>query len=241
MAMRAESLVRRSQVVPNRLLAMLPPDEYQRILPDLVTVEVNIGEVVHAHDEPIRDVYFPHQGVYSMITMMADGQMVESACVGHEGMLGIDAFLGEAPTPNETLLQVGDGVATKMGLAAFRRELQRQGTMYHVMGRYVQALVAAMMQSGACNRLHDVRQRCSRWLLETHDRIDCDEFHLSHEFLAIMLGTHRPTVTVVAGGLQKAGLIRYRHGRLTVVDRPGLERVSCECYATIRRYFDRLS
>ena len=226
---------------PNQLLSTLPPDDYQRILPDLVTVEVNPGEVLHAHDQPIRDVYFPLQGVYSIVTTMADGQMVESACVGHEGMLGIGAFLGDAPTPYQTLLQVGDGLAARMGLAPFRRELLRGGAMHRVIGRYAHALVSAMMQSGACNRLHHVRQRCSRWLLEAHDRIHGDEFNLSHEFLAVMLGTHRPTVTLVAGSLQKAGLIRYRHGRVTIIDRPGLEQESCECYATIRRYFAQLS
>jgi CRP-like cAMP-binding protein len=233
------AVARGLQLSPNALLAALPPDEYERIGPDLMTVEVKVGDVLHVRDEPIRDVYFPHQGVYSMIMTMADGQRVESACIGNEGMLGIHAFLGEAPTPNDTLLQVGDGLATKMRLAAFRREIQRRGALHELVGCYAQALLAAMMQTSACNRLHPLRQRCSRWLLETHDRIHRDEFQLSHEFLAVMLGVHRPTVTVIAGALQKAGLIHYRHGHITVIDRAGLESVSCECYATIRGYFDR--
>ena len=184
------AVVRGLQLSPNALLAALPPDEYERIGPDLTTVEVKLGEVLHVRDEPIRDVYFPHQGVYSMIMTMADGQRVESACIGSEGMLGIHAFLGEAPTPNDTLLQVGDGIATKMRLAAFRREIQRRGMLHQLVSRYAQALLAAMMQTSACNRLHPLRQRCSRWLLETHDRIHRDEFQLSHEFLAVMLGVY---------------------------------------------------
>jgi CRP-like cAMP-binding protein len=235
----AESLLQ-PQVLPNRLLARLPPDEYRRIAPDLVTVEVKLGQVLHFHGDRIRDVYFPQQGVYSMTTTMANGQMIEIASVGNEGMLGISAYLGDALTPNETMLQVGDGVATKLGLGPFKREIGRGETLFHVVGRYAQVLVAAMMQSIACNRLHHVRERCSRWLLETHDRIHADEFKLSHDFLAVMLGAHRPTVTVVAGALQKDGLIRYRRGRITIVDRAGLERASCECYGTVRRHFDQL-
>jgi CRP-like cAMP-binding protein len=236
----AASLVPPPRALSNRLLAMLSPEEYRRIAPDLTTVEVKLGQALHFHDERIREVYFPQQGVYSMITTMANGQMVEIASVGNEGMLGLSAYLGDALTPNETMLQVGEGVVIKMGLGAFNREIERGSTLYRVVGRYVQVLVAGMMQSIACNRLHHVRERCSRWLLETHDRIHADEFKLSHEFLAIMLGSHRPTVTVVAGALQKAGLIRYRHGRITIVDRAGLEKASCECYGTVRRYFDRL-
>jgi hypothetical protein len=125
---------------------------------------------------------------------------------------------------------VGDGVATKMGLAAFRREIQRRGTLHRLVGRYAQALLAAMIQTSACDRLHPLRQRCSRWLLETHDRIHRDEFQLSHEFLAVMLGVHRPTVTVIAGALQKAALIHYRHGHITVIDRD-----SRACHASATR------
>ena len=127
-----------------------------------------------------------------------------------------------------------------MSAAAFRREIDRRGALHELIGRYSQALMATLMQSVACNTLHHVQERCCRWLLTTHDRMHSDQFELSHEFLAIMLGSRRPTVTLVAGTLQRAGLIPYKHGRITVLDRKGLEAGSCECYATICRHFARL-
>jgi CRP-like cAMP-binding protein len=226
--------------INNRLLAALPREDFQRILPHLQTVPLKVRQMLHKHGGAVREVYFPNSTVCSMTTVMADGSMVEVATIGNEGMVGINAFLGDDVTPGSTMVQVGNGTAVKMGIAAFRREVRRNGAFQNIVNRYAQALVATMMQSVACNILHPLRQRCARWLLSTHDRIHSDEFGLSHEFLAIMLGAQRPTVTVVAGTLQKAGLIHYKHGRLVVQNRKGLEAASCECYGTIRGHFERL-
>jgi CRP-like cAMP-binding protein len=152
-------------------------------------------------------------------------------------MVGLEAFFGaNAISPGMTIMQVPDTDAERLGIDAFRQELARGGALSIMMGRYAQTTVRQMMQSTACNALHHVTERCPRWLLMTHDRVDGDSFHLSQEFLAVMLGVRRQTVSVVANTLQKAGLITYRHGHVTVLDRAGLEAASCECYAAIRNY-----
>ena len=175
-----------------------------------------------------------------MTTVMQDGSMVEIATVGDEGLVGINAFFGGAMLSGETMMQVPDTNAEVMSTAAFTRELARGGPFHECVHRYSQGLLMLIMQSTGCMALHTVQERCCRWLLMTHDRIRQDEFHLSHEFLAMMLGATRPTVTIVAGTLQKAGLINYTHGRITILDRKGLEDASCECYSTVRGHFDRL-
>ena len=166
--------------------------------------------------------------------------MVEIATIGDEGLVGINAFLGSATMTGEAMMQVPDTNAEAMPVKAFRAELDRRGAFYDCVQRYSQGIVMLMMQSTACMALHSVEQRCCRWLLMTHDRVHRDDFHLSHEFLAMMLGSTRPTVTTVAGALQKAGLINYVHGRITISNRKGLEAASCECYATVKEHFDRL-
>jgi CRP-like cAMP-binding protein len=156
-------------------------------------------------------------------------------------MLGVEAFLtDDAVAPGETVVQVPDTSAEMMSVEDFRREIAGHGALHDLLGRYTQVVIAQMMQTTACNALHQVQQRCARWLLMTHDRMHEQNFYLSHEFLAVMLGVQRPTVSVVAGTLQAAGLIRYTHGRVTVRDRRGLEAASCECYPIIRAHFDRL-
>lgn len=167
--------------------------------------------------------------------------MVEAATVGDEGMLGVEAFLGDhIIAPGETLIQVPETDAEVMRVDDFRRETARPGAFKTIVGRYAQVIIAQMMQSTACNALHHVQQRCARWLLLTHDRMHEQDFHLSHEFLAVMLRVKRPTVSVVAGTLQQAGFIRYTHGHVTVLDRKGLEAAACECYPIVRAHFDRL-
>ncbi len=191
----------------------------------------------------IRHVYFPNGGVASIITVLPDGVSVEAATVGDEGMVGIEAFFSaDAIAPGLNLIQVPDSSVERLSMAAFRREIDRRGALAELVGRYAQVVVAVMMQAAACNARHPVQQRCAKWLLMTHDRMHRQpEFRLSHEFLATMLGTSRPTVTVVARTLQHAGLITYTHGRVTVLDRKGLEASACSCYATVREQFDRLS
>ena len=225
----------------NRLLAALPADDFNRLLPYLKTVPINVRQVLHKNGEPLQDVYFLNGGVASITTVLSDGRTVEAATVGDEGMVGTEAFLiADAIAPGETLIQVPDTDAVKMTVEDFRRETAERGPFHDLIARYTQILIAQMMQSTACNVLHQVQQRCARWLLMTHDRMHEQDFQLSHEFLAVMLGVQRQTVSVVAGTLQHAGLIRYTRGHVTVVDREGLEAASCECYPIIRGHFDRL-
>jgi len=224
----------------NKLLASLPRADFERIRPHLRTIPLSVKQVLHPRNQPIREILFPNGGVASVTAVMRDGAMVEIATIGDEGLVGINAFLGSATMTGEAMLQVPDTSAEAMPVKAFRAELDRRGAFYNCVQLYSQGIVMLMMQSTACMALHSVEQRCCRWLLMTHDRVHRDEFHLSHEFLAMMLGSTRPTVTTVAGALQKAGLINYVHGRITISDRKGLEAASCECYATVKEHFDRL-
>ena len=225
----------------NRILAALPSDEFRRLAPQLMAVPVRTKLVLYKQGERIQQVYFPHGGVISITAVLPDGTTVEAATVGDEGMLGVEAFLtDDAIAPGETLVQVPDTSIERLDVDAFRRELAEHGALYRLMGQYTQVFIAQMVQTTACNVLHPVQQRCARWLLMTHDRMHEQDFKLSHEFMAVMLGVQRPTVSVVAGTLQQAGLIRYTHGRVTVRDRKGLEAAACQCYPTIRAHYNRL-
>ena len=225
----------------NWLLAALPTKDFRRLAPHLKTVAIRTKQVLHKQGEPLRQVYFPNGGVVSITTVLPDGTTVEAATVGDEGMLGIEAFLSDdAVAPGETLMQVPDTNAEMLSVEAFRREVAKHGALHHLMGRYTQVFIAQMMQTSACNALHQVQQRCARWLLMTHDRMHKQDFNLSHEFLAVMLGVRRPTVSSIAGTLQDAGLIAYRHGRVKVLNRKGLEATSCQCYPIIRSHFNRM-
>ena len=224
----------------NKLLASLSDEDFARLRPQLRTVPVKVKQVFHPVNEPIRDVIFLNGGVASMTTVMRDGTAVETATIGDEGFVGVDAFFGNPVSTGETLLQVPDGDAEFLPVAAFRAEIERHGALFGSAQRYSQALMTLVMHSTACMAIHAVQERCSRWLLMTHDRVHRDDFKLSQEFLAIMLGSTRPTVSIVAGTLQKAGLITYKHGHITIVDREGLEAASCECYATVKGHYKRL-
>ena len=180
--------------------------------------------------EPIRHVYFPGGGFCSVLAVLEDGSMVEVATIGREGMVGVSAVVDGNRPPSATMVQAEMDTCYRMTAEAFRREMDRRGAFYELLTRYAEALVGFIMQSTACNAVHSVEQRLARWLLTAHDRIGTDEFPLTQEFVAMMLGTTRPTVTVVAGTLQRAGLIKYHRGHVTVVDREGLENASCECY-----------
>jgi len=224
----------------NRLLAALPAEDFARIAPHLKNVPLNVKAVLLKRGAPIRHVFFPNGGVCSVTAMMKNGMAVEVATVGDEGMIGIAAFFGGQAMPGESMVQVPDTSAERMTIESFQRELERRSALYEAINRYSQGSMALMMQSTACMALHHVQERCCRWLLMTHDRVRSDQFILSHEFLAMMLGSTRPTVTLVARSLQRAGLIRYIHAKLTILNRRGLEAMSCECYATIKTEFDRL-
>jgi CRP-like cAMP-binding protein len=224
----------------NRLLRALPPDEYARISLQLHAVSMKAKQVFHRQGEPIRDVYFPGGGACSLIKVMQDGTVAEIATVGNEGMLGAGVFFGDDLSPGEALVQVSDGEAHTMPTDAFLQEMERRGDFSNRITRYSQAFTMQIMQTTVCNGLHSAEERCCRWLLMTHDRVRQREFGLTHEGLAVMLGVRRPTVTLIATKLQAAGLISYRRGYITIVDRPGLEKASCECYETVKANFTRL-
>ena len=224
----------------NRLLAVLPATDYARIADHLRMRATVTGDALHQHGRRIDHVYFPNGGVFSITTQMRNKALVEVATVGREGMLGIGVFLGDRAGTGRTFQQVADGQVAALAVVPFVREAAAGGTFREVLGLYAQATLLQTMQCTACNALHDVRQRCCRWLLETHDRVDADDFSLKHEFLAVMLGVRRPTVTVVLRGLQESGLVSSRYGRMRVLSRQGLEAESCECYDVICGHFTRL-
>ena len=224
----------------NRLLAALPAADYDRLLPYLRMRAVTTGATLQAHRVKVKDVYFPNGGVYSITNQMRDGALVEVATVGHEGMLGIGVFFGDPAGMGRTFQQVADGYLPSMAVARFVTETAAPGPFRDVVNRYAQANLLQIMQCTACNALHNVTQRSCRWLLQTHDRVDDDDFALKQEFLAVMLGVRRPTVSVVLKALQREGLISRRYGRIGILQRKRLEATSCECYATIRGHFTRL-
>ncbi|HWW82523.1 MAG TPA: Crp/Fnr family transcriptional regulator [Vicinamibacterales bacterium] len=218
-------------VNPNRLLAALPLDDYARIAPLLAVVPLKLKEILHKPGDPVDHVYFPGGGFCSVLTVLSDGDMIEVATIGREGMVGTSAIMnGAAPEPSVTMVQAETLQCYRMATGAFCQEIERRGVFSVIVARYAQALIGFVMQGTACNAVHSIEQRLARWLLTAQDRVDRNEFPLTQEFVAMMLGATRPTVTVVAGTLQRAGLITYHRGRVTVVDREGLERASCECY-----------
>jgi CRP-like cAMP-binding protein len=224
----------------NRLLGALPPRDYARVLDHLRMRVVTTGRTLQEPGRRVTNVYFPNGGVFSVTNEMRDGALVEVATVGVEGMLGIGVFLGDRTGAGRTFQQVPDGLLPSMTVARFVKESAAAGPFRDVIALYAQANLLQIMQCTACNALHGVRERCCRWLLQTQDRVGSDDFLLKHEFLAIMLGVHRPTVTLVIGTLQHAGLISSRYGRIRVLQRRKLEAASCECYEVIKAHFRRL-
>ena len=220
----------------NRLLAALPPEEYQRLLPHLERVRLPFQSVLYEPGAPITHVYFPIDGVLSLLTLMRDGRAAEAATVGNEGMTGLALVMGSDSAHDRVLCQV-PGEALRMTATTFREALARGGALSWVLRRYAQALFNQIMQTAACNHLHRVDQRCARWLLLIHDGVGADQFPLKQEFLALMLNVQRPTVTQVAGTLRDAGCIRYSRGKVTIMERGALEAVACECYRVIRDQF----
>lgn len=223
----------------NRLLAALPAGDYRRIVKHLHMHPVITGRPLQAHGKDVTDVYFPNGGVFSVTNQMRDGALVEVATVGREGMLGIAVFLGDRTVTGQTFQQVPNGPLPSMTVQQFAKESER-GPFRDIVARYAQANLLQIMQCTACNALHDVKARCCRWLLQTQDRVGSEEFLLKHEFLSIMLGVQRPTVTLVMGALKASGLVTSRYGRIRVLKRKGLENASCECYDVIRAHFERL-
>jgi CRP-like cAMP-binding protein len=224
----------------NLLLARMPAADLAPLLARCQEVPLTQRLSLLQRDQPIKHVFFPEGGVCSLTTSMKDGDTVEVLTIGREGMVGFELLMGSAVASVDAFVQVAGAVAQRLPVDAFRREMDRKGSLFRLVSVYAQAALGQIVQTAACNRLHDSRGRCARWLLLTHDRVDSDQFLLSHEFLAFMLGVQRSTVTLIAGTLQKAGLIRYVHGRVTIVDRSGLEDAACECYGLAARQFGRL-
>jgi len=215
----------------NHLLAALSAGTFARVGPLLDIMPMTLKTVLHKPGEPVEHVYFPGGGFCSVLTVVADGSMVEVATIGREGMVGVSAMIdSDSRDPSIAMVQAESNLCYRLSTGDFEAELDRRGEFRTLIRRYVQALWGVVMQSTACNAVHSVEQRLARWLLMAHDRVERDEFPLTQEFAAMMLGATRPTVTVVAGTLQKAELIAYQRGRITIVDREGLEEASCECY-----------
>jgi CRP-like cAMP-binding protein len=222
----------------NRILAALPPAELRRIEPELEPFELSLNYVLYEANAPISHVHFPTSGCVSMVNVLSDGA-VEVGTIGFEGWAGLPLLLGDDRMPSRAFVQL-NGRSYRMEADAFQRSLENNPTYARLLKRHSLALFNQAAQSVACNRLHTLESRCARWLLMTHDRMRMEPFMLTHEFLSYMLGVHRPAVTLAAGVLQRAGLIRYTRGRVTVLDRAGLEVASCACYEITRRNYDRL-
>lgn len=223
----------------NRLLAALPEEDFDLVSSDTEKVSLALKEVLYEPGQPIEHVYFVTSGVVSLLVTMQNASAVEIATVGNEGVVGMPVFLGAETSPIRAITQI-PGSALRMSVAAFKRVVEPAGAIHDLIRRYSQALINQISQSVACNHLHSIEDRMCRWLLTCHDRVGADDFPLSHEFLAQMLAVRRPSVTIAAGSLQKAGLITYRRGHVTIVDRPALEAGACECYGVVRHQYDRL-
>ena len=221
----------------NRLLAALPPESLARVLPKLVPVDLPVRKPLYHPDRPIDAAYFPDEGILSMVSILESGMQAEAGMAGREGMLGTPLLAGVETSFVESMVQLG-GSGLRMEAHAFREEVEANRPFRMLLLRYSEALQAQAIQTAACNGNHGLEQRFARWLLMVHDRVEGDEMPLTQEFIAIMLSVHRPSVTVAAGILQRAGLIRYAAGRVTMLDRPGLEAVCCECYGAVRRRFE---
>jgi CRP-like cAMP-binding protein len=223
----------------NRLLAVLPAAERERLSPHLEPVSMSLGEVVYESGSRLEYVYFPTTSIVSLLYVMADGASAEIAVVGNEGMVGVAVFMGGETTPSRAIVQSA-GSAYRLPGHSMKEEFVRGGAMQHLLLRYTQALLTQMAQTAVCNRHHSVDQQLCRWLLLSLDRLPSNKLTMTQELIANMLGVRREGVTEAAGKLQSAGLIQYSRGRITVLDRPGLEGRACECYGVVRRESDRL-
>jgi CRP-like cAMP-binding protein len=223
----------------NHLLAVLPAPELERWLPQLEPVTLTLGQVLYESGVTLEHVYFPTTAIVSLLYVMEDGASAEIAVVGNEGVVGVSLFMGGESTPSRAVVQsAGQGLRLKAQL--MKDEFNRAGPVMHLLLRYTQALITQMAQTAVCNRHHSLDQQLCRWLLLSLDRLPGNELVMTQELIANMLGVRREGVTEGALKLQQAGLIRYARGRITVLDRAALEKRTCECYAVVRKEYDRL-
>jgi CRP-like cAMP-binding protein len=225
--------------IVNRLLAALPDAEYQRLVPHLEYVPLPLKQVLFKRGELIKYVYFPHRAIVSLIASPEEGSNVEVGLMGYEGMVGIPAVLGDNIATTTAMVQREDS-GMRMEASLLKTEFQQGGSLQSLLLRYTQALYALTLQNAACNRLHQLDERLARWLLLACDRVGSNELQLTQEFISQMLGVRRAGVTEAANRLQSAGLIRYIRGRITILNRQGLEAASCPCYGIIKGEYDRL-
>ena len=223
----------------NRLLGALPHGELASLLPHLELIQLEHHDTFFGPEKPIEFVFFPETAVVSLVNTFEDGGTVEVGTAGCEGMVGLPVFLGDPTSAVSVFTQI-PGTAARMNAATFARLAGAPGALHGMMLRYTQAFLTQVSQTAACNAAHLVEQRCARWLLLTHDRVEGDDFPLTHEFLALMLSVRRAGVTLAMRALQDAGLVRYTRGRVAIVDRARLEDASCECYRVVSAHFARL-
>jgi CRP-like cAMP-binding protein len=225
--------------VKNAILHALLNSEYKHLSPKLENVDLKRGEVVYRADQRIEHVYFPETAVVAMIDTVEDGSTVEVGIIGHEGMVGINVFLGCLVTPDKAIVQIS-GTAMRMKTIDLRKELRIGSPLQRLLLRYTQALLAIISQSVACSQHHTVGQRLARWLLTMHDHAESNQFEMPQKSIAAMLGVRREGITEAAGKLQVARLISYRRASISILDEAGLKKKSCQCYRFIRRQFDSL-
>jgi CRP-like cAMP-binding protein len=223
----------------NHILKALPEDERHRLFCHLSLVSMPLGEVLYESGETLKHIYFPTDSIVSLLYVMKDGASAEIAVVGREGAIGVALFMGGETTPSRAIVQSA-GSAYRLDSKRLKAEFNRHGQMMLLLLRYTQALITQMAQTAVCNRHHSVNQQLCRWLLLSLDRLPSNELKMTQELIANMLGVRREGVTAAAGELQKAGVIRYSRGKITVLDRPQLEQLSCECYSVVRKETDRL-
>ena len=223
----------------NQLLAALPDDEWQRWQPHLELAQLPLGTVLYESGGTLNNVYFPTTAIVSLLYVMENGDHAEIAMVGQEGLIGVSLFMGGGSTPSRAVVQSA-GAGFRLSAVVMKEGFERGGPVMHLLLRYTQALITQMAQTAVCNRHHTLDQQLCRWLLLSLDRLPGNELTMTQELIANMLGVRREGVTEAAMNLQKVGLIRYSRGRITVLDRPGLERRSCECYAVVKKEYDRL-
>jgi CRP-like cAMP-binding protein len=218
--------------VRNRILAALPAAEFALVADHLTRVELSLGESLHRAGDKITSVFFVESGFISALTVLSDGQPLEIGLIGSEGVAGVSVILGATASYSETMCQTGGG-AYRMTASAFKDVAAQAPHLHDLLLRYTHVFHVQVAQTAACNAHHELAQRLARWLLAAHDRSEAPELSLTQDLIAVMLGVRRSTVSIAAGTLQKAGVIRYQHGKITIVDRVGLENAACECYESV--------
>jgi CRP-like cAMP-binding protein len=219
----------------NQVLSALPAEDYQRLAPHLEDTDLTHARVLYDIGAPVDYAYFPLSAMVSLVTEMLDGKIVEVGIVGNDGMTGIAALLGEGTSPERAIVQIADG-GIRAKFSVVKDEFERGGALQKLLLGYARQLMKQVAQTAACNASHTAEERLSRWLLMCHDRVNSNELRLTQEFIAEMLGTRRATVSVAAMVLQTDGLIQYNRGHIKIIDRPGLEEFTCECYKAVHDF-----